>query len=60
MPNEFGDYLPGDDEVLEEESERIQAESRPSAEKKCAQIAGEYGGFDSEVERIGKKWFDCK
>lgn len=58
--NELGKYLPDPEAQLEEESERLKAKNQLEADKKCLDIAQEYGGTDAKAKPIGKKLFDCR
>jgi len=57
--NELGEYLPDDEAQITEKSERLQANSQPEADKKCEEIASEYGGMEASAKPVGKSWFDC-
>lgn len=59
--NELGAILPDEDAQLCEESEPIRAFSRPDADRKCAELAEEYGGVEPKAEhRSSKGDYDCK
>jgi len=60
--NELGEYLPDGDAELSVQSEPIQARNRNEAEKKCDEIAAEYGGIEPQVEKDSIHVFqwDCK
>jgi len=60
--NELGEYLPESEAELSIQSEPLQAKNRNEAEKKCEEIAAEYGGIEPKVEKdsIGVNTWDCK
>ncbi len=60
MTNLLGEYLPDTDAQPKQESKRIQANNQREANKKCEEIAQQYGGTDANAKPIGEKLFDCK
>jgi hypothetical protein len=59
--NELGEYLPDSEDELQEGSEPIQASEQKEADKKCQEIAEEYGGTDAKA-KPGKNdgEYDCR
>lgn len=60
--NELGEYLPDEEAQPYEQTEPIQAESRPEAEEICKDTAAKYGGTEPSVEKLpgSEKDYDCK
>jgi len=58
--NELGVSLPDEAAQLETETEPLQARNQRDADRKCEEIAEEYGGTDPRAVPTGKQSFDCR
>lgn len=58
--NEFGEHLPDEDAILEQESHYLRANNQDQAQQKCEEIASEFDGVDPKAISFGRKDFDCR